>query len=366
MENIFIFKEGACKTKSYPGVGVAKVYLKHDENLGKCLLSDGFITPNMPKLQYAVNFQAREESLEILDSLNPELSQFEEAWVFEKRDGFNLLFYRYCDKVIPKTRTAPIASGKIQEVITLPEFPMEAITAMVHDGFVPVFEVWGTKLEEFNIVHGGVNVQEVQKAEGLLPLNVDLIAVMRQKPPHYPYVSAQEMLSLAQKYGLRACKFWGIKKVSVETVKKLMLAAEQRNKEAGTVVTEGFVLHCGNGLTYKMFKVKPYQVMKSDVMKVKRTIPTERIELEVGKVLLETDIRAVAKDPLEYLNEVLLYLEEDYTLTHEIKKKISLVFSKTVAKELIKKIPAISPEIAGRSGIHKMIIGALVNLQKEK
>ncbi|RLC36274.1 hypothetical protein DRH29_04865, partial [candidate division Kazan bacterium] len=340
----------------------ATVYLKHDQHFGACYLhATDQVTPNMPKLRYAINFEVREDKLEIKDSLNSELAKYKEAYVFEKRDGFNLLFYKFRDKVIPKTRTAPIALGQIQKVIQLPEFPIKQIEQMVLDGFTPYFEVWGTKLDEFEIIHGCVNILEVQKAEGLPDLNCDLIAVKQDNK----WLSPDRMFQLAKQYDLEACKCYDIVEVSVSRVIDLMQRAEQLNEKVGTIITEGYVLHAYTprfGLG--MFKVKPYNVMLHDVIRSHNTIPKDRVDLEISKLLLEYDLISVAKDPIPYLEMLYDYLEEDYKLTNKAKRRVLKQFTSRIARLLISEHNISSAEQAGRSGIHKCVIGALIQLLK--
>jgi len=340
------------KTKVYPVVGKTSVCLKRDEDMGKCYIHrTGFITPNMPKLKYALSFSVVGEDLRIT-GLNPEIRKFERAYVFEKRDGFNCLFYEYRGKIIPKTRLAPIATGVIGKVMELPEFPMGQITKLVRDGYVPIFEVWGTKLDELGILHGCVDVGRVQEKEGLPPLNVDLIAVMEADYNSYQYtfLPPEKIVDIALDYGLNPVKFHGTIRVEEDAITMLMKCCEIENEE--TTLTEGRVLHCYNG-EYGMFKVKPYDIMKKDVLASKNIIPAERIKLEIQKVLLETDPLEVARNPDEYLRQVEEYLEEDYQLTKEMKKRVRSVFVEEVASRLT------HLEEPWKHGVHRMFIGAI-------
>jgi len=356
-----LFKSSSCKTKSYPVVGMATVYMKRDENMGKCLIhNSNFVTPNMPKLHYASDFVVQEERL-ILKNINPSAKFFKKAYVFEKRDGFNCLFYLYKNRVIPKTRLSPIASGKIQEIVKLREFPMENIEEMVRDGFVPVFEIWGTKLAEYDIMHGSVDVRLVQSLEELPELNTDLVAVMKAdyEKFNYHFLSPTTMMKLAKEYNVNHIKFHGMIEISMESINDLMYEAEKRN--ATVTIREGYVLHCYDGQKYKMFKVKPLSLMQKDVLSSKRTIAKERIQLEISKVLVETDVMEIAKNPVEYLKDVVDYLSEDYKVTNRIRKKVNEVFIDEVAREFAKKYPQYKTE-PWQVGVHRMFLGKIKSL----
>ena len=349
-----------CIRKAYPIVGDTLVCMKRDENMGKCLIcSCNFITPNMPKLQYALDFEVVDENLILKDRLNPTIEKFSEAHVFEKRDGFNCLFYLFKGKVIPKTRLAPIASGKIQQVIKLPGFPMKEIERMVRDCFVPVFEVWGTKLDEFGIMHGSVDLAKVQEREGLPELNVDLIGVMKAdyESCEYEWLPPEEIIKKAEEYGLNHVKYHGTINLSVDSIKRLMDKIEDENREG--IVREGVVLHCYNR-EYKMYKVKPYTLMQKDVVTAS-TIPRKRILLEISKVLVETDVLEVARNPVEYIRMVLDYLSEDYKITNKIAKKVNRVFVEAIAEAFVQKYPEYSSE-PWKLGVHKMFIGKIKSI----
>ena len=137
------------------------------------------------------------------------------------------------------------------------------------------------------------------------------------------------------------------------------------NNKAGTIITEGYVLHAYTpqfGLG--MFKVKPYNMMLHDVIRSYNAIPEDRVDLEISKILLEYDLISIAKDPMPYLEMLYDYLEEDYKLTSKAKRKVLKQFTSRIAKLLISEHDIRSPEQAGRIGIHKCVIGALVQLLK--
>lgn len=361
-----IFTRKCCCERTYPQFGRVIVYMGHDENMGKCLFEDGFITPNMPKLQYAIGFEVRDDNLILKNELSEIAMKFFncKVYVFEKRDGFNLLFYRYKDQVIPKTRLKPIATGKTSKVIELPEFPYQNVVDMVMDDYIPVFEVWGTKLDELGILHGPVDCKTVQEKERLPDLNAEVIAIMKADYRHheYTFIPPEEMIEVASSYGLKTVPLHGVVELNPSEVVRLMEYAENLNRP--TTVIEGFVLHCSSD-GYGMFKVKPYDIMSKDVI-TSKTIPRDRILLEVTKILLETDVFEVARNPGEYLGQVYDYLKEDFQLTKDIQKKVKLVFAEAVAMELLKRDPGLTPERAGRSGIQGMFIRFISQIQKEK
>ncbi|ADC64743.1 hypothetical protein Ferp_0570 [Ferroglobus placidus DSM 10642] len=387
VEGTAIFTRKCCRTMTTK-FGRVTVYMAHDEHMGKCLFEDGFVTPNMPKLHYAIDFSVRDDTLILKDSLSPKAREFQggEAYVFEKRDGFNLLFYMYRGEVIPKTRMKPMATGKTAQVVTLPGFPREEVEELVRDGYIPIMEVWGTKIEELDIMHGPVNYRAVQEREGLPELNAEIIAIMRAESGErasnnsgnnnsggsfskdtltlassnsiycYEFLPPDVMMETAESYGLKTAPLHDVVELSPENVKELMSWAEKVNERE--VILEGFVAHCSIGTGYGMFKIKPYSIMAKDVI-TSKTIPRERIELEISKILLETDVEEIARNPGLYIEQLNDYLGEDFKLTKEMRKKARRVFAETIARELLRKNPDLTPEAAGRCGIHGMFIGFL-------
>lgn len=369
-EESSVFIPSKTKTKTYPVVGLTTVYMGRDENLGKCLIhSSNFLTPNMPKLFYAVDFAFSEsdEKIKLTGILNPEIEKFKAAYVFEKRDGFNCLFYLYKGRVIPKTRVGPIASGEIQQVINLPEFPVASVRKMLDNDLVPVFEVWGAKLDELDIVHGSVDAKAVQEEEGLPDINFDLVAVMEIGAHGYSYLSPDRIIKIADEYDLKPAKFHGIIDVNFREIKEVMDNCEEANRKRGTIITEGRVLHCYdyNSGEYQMFKVKPFSIMEKDVAASNRTISRERIKLEISKVLLETDVLEIVRNPSEYIREVLDYLSEDYKMTNKISKKVNEIFVDVVAREFSKKYPDFCEE-PWKYGASQMLIGAIKQRRDRK
>jgi len=348
------------KVKFFPFFGKVKIWMLHDENMGRCVFEDGFITPNMPKLRYAIQFSSL-GGFRVFRKLNSAMAKFRRMYVFEKRDGFNLLFYEYKGKIIPKTRMLPIASGKCMKVVKDPDFPLKRIERLVKDGYIPYFEVWGTRLEKFRIDCGDIDKRAVQEIEGLPDLNVDMIWLKkRDETPVHP----REMMKIAEEYGLNHVKFHGVYNVNADNVIKLMDTAEEKNRGVGRLVTEGYVAHCFLKGEYEMFKIKPYTIMKIDVEKAKKSVPRDVVKREIGKVLLEVDIETIAKNPPEYLRMVLDYIAEEHEVTRKIRKEVSQIFCEVVAREILKSWPNITPEMAGRRGFHRMTIGAIIKIKK--
>ena len=345
--------------KTFPVVGEAKVYMRRNENMGKCLFPDGFITPNMPKLKYAIDFRYDGETVIMLNRLSSEAQKYKEAHVFEKRDGFNCLFYKYKNKIIPKTRLAPIASGKIMQITKLSEFPMKNIEEMVKDDYIPVFEIWGSKLLEYNIQFGCVDVQRVQELEGLPELNVDLIAVMQADYQHYNYtfLPPEQIFKLARDYGLNPVKYYGTIELTYNNVTKLMDSIEEQNKDG--IVSEGRVLHCYNG-QYKMFKVKPLNIMTKDVSATSKVVSPNRVVAELQKILLETDVLEITRNPEDYIRQLIDYLSEDYKLNKRARKYILKVFIEEVAKEFVQRYSDVKDP--WKLGVHKMFLGQIMAL----
>jgi hypothetical protein len=345
--------------KSFPVVGEAKVYMRRNENMGKCLLKNGFITPNMPKLGYAVDFRYDGETVIMMNRLTSEAEKFDYAHVFEKRDGFNCLFYLYRNRVIPKTRLAPIASGKIIQIIKLSEFPMKNVEEMVKDDYIPVFEIWGTKLLEYNIQFGCVDVKKVQELEGLPELNVDLIAVMQAdyKNYNYTFLPPDQIFKLARDYNLNPVKYHGTIELTYNNVTKIMEEVEEQNKDG--IISEGRVLHCYNG-QYKMFKVKPFDIMTKDVSATSKIISPNRIVAELQKILLETDVLEITRNPDCYIKQLIDYLSEDYKLNKKSKKFIMKIFVQEIAREFVQRYKDVKEP--WKLGVHKMFLGQIMAL----
>ena len=337
--------------------GKVKIWMCRDERLGQCVFEDGFVTPNMPKLHYAIKFQGGSGFM-IHKDLNEEIKKFNVMYVFEKRDGFNLLFYKYKNKIIPKTRMLPRAGGKTSLVVKDKDFPLETIKKVVNDGYVPYFEVWGTKVEnKYRIPAGDVNKTLAQKINGLPSLNVELIWVWDFE--NKQFLHPIKIVELAEQYGLAHAPYFGKHKVSVITILDLMDKAEQQNLKYNDIVIEGFVAHCFLKGEYKMFKIKPPTVMKKHVTQVRKLIPLEAIKREIGKIIVEVDVEELAKEPIKHLKTIFEYLREDFMVSKKDRKNVMYVFTNEIAKEIVKQNLVSSLEDAGRKGYHKMVIGAL-------
>jgi hypothetical protein len=355
-----LFTKENSKTKVFPVVGLTSVYMKHDTNFGKCLIHNGnFVTPNMPKIGYALCFSVNDKDVIVRNEMNPQIIRagFKQAWAFEKRDGFNCLFYEYHNNLIPKTRGGPIATGEISKLIDEPAFPLDNIFKMVVDGYVPVFEVWGSLLDERNILHGRVNVREVERRENLPPLNVDLIGAMsaNSRQGVYEWIDPEQITTLAWKYGLTTPPFCGIVSLDPKSIFQLMRNADALNQKANSIVTEGYVLHVKNESGSGMFKVKPIPIMAHDVT-VDAQIPPERVRAEISKLLVETPSLDVSKSPASYFAEVLAYLKEDYRVTRRSERGIKQIFIEEIANKLAN-LPDLTKPWA--LGVHPMFLGQL-------
>jgi len=351
------------RKKRFNKFGLVKIWMYHDKDMGKCVFEDGFITPNMPKLQYAIRFSTLNE-FRIINKLNKSMLPYKTMHVFEKRDGFNLLFYMYKDEVIPKTRMLPIAGGKIQQVLRDDDFPLTNIERILRDGYIPYFEAWGTRIiQKYKIGCGNVNKAMAQKIEDLPDLNVDMIYIYDGE--HDKHIHPKEMMKIAKTYDLNHVKFIESCKITVDNVLRLMDKAEALNNEYGCIVTEGYVAHCYLKESYDMFKIKPKSVMMADILKTKKLVPLDIVKKELGKVFLEVDLEELAKNPVDYLNMVFDYIRESYSLSKRDRKNIMYLFSGEISQELLRKYPDITLESAGRKGYHKMIIGALYHYLKK-
>jgi len=361
-----LFNGKNCKTKNFPVVGQTTVYMKHDENFGKCLIHESnFVTPNMPKISYALRFSVSDSELIVHNELCQEiiLNDFREAHVFEKRDGFNCLFYEYQNNLIPKTRGAPIATGEILELINEQAFPRDRILKIVLDGYVPVFEVWGSILDEHHILHGRVNVKVVEQRENKPSLNVELIGAMQAyyEKNIYTWVSFDRLQNIAKQYDLTTAPFYGMIKLSPEQIFKLMNHADALNHAAGTTIIEGYVLHAHRDQEHGMFKVKPINIMTNDVI-ANSQIPPERVKAEISKLLVETTPLEIARNPFEFFEEAMNYLKEDYRLTNRLERKAKQIFIEEIANVLASQPLTDEP---WRLGIHPMFLGQLRRVQKK-
>jgi len=220
-----------------------------------------------------------------------------------------------------------------------------------------VFEVWGSLLDEHNILHGRVNVRAVERRENRPPLNVDLIAVMSADYEQgiYKWIDAQRITKLARTYGLTTAPFYGVVSLDPESIFRLMRNADSLNQAANSIVIEGYVLHVKNEFGSGMFKVKPISIMAHDVT-VDSQIPPERVRAEISKLLVETPPLEVSKNPTDYFAEVLAYLREDYRVTRRSEREIKQIFVEEIANKLAK-CPGLTKPWA--LGVHPMFLSQL-------
>jgi len=219
--NVFIYRGDfgryIYKLKNFRG-SEAIVYMMHDEHLGTVFIKDkNFITPNMPKLPYAVNFKIDGVSVKV-NGLYHKLIPFKDktGYYFIKRDGFNLLFYEFNNELIMKTRLLPEASENTRKLVNNHlKNELEKIRELVKDGFIPIFEVWGETLKEYDILNGGSKVKIVKEIEGIDTDPVmDLIALRYNDGCDYPFVDPKNMLKISKQYGLRTPPYFK-KKVTI-------------------------------------------------------------------------------------------------------------------------------------------------------
>lgn len=307
------------------GLGKVHTVLSHNENLGVCYLENyDYITPNMPKLPYAFEFKFDGMNI-ILTKLNKYLEKrFSGATgiVFEKRDGFNLLFYPHpkTGEPIPKTRLKSVASIKIQRFIEneISDI-LEPVKNMLDDGYIPIFEVWGRKLNDYDIIYGGTDVSKVMELEGISKDPVaELLAVRKNDGCYYPFVNLEEFLRIADEYGLKTPKIVEEVEINDDAFDKLKAMAEdfdETNKKYGRPVFEGGVLHISKDGRYGMFKVKAIEVMKKDVLiasGVNSEVIMNRIQIEISKLLNDFNIDQMLFDEWPIVKSQLReYLEED-------------------------------------------------------
>ena len=148
-------------------------------------------------------------------------------------------------------------------------------------------------------------------------------------------------------------------KKSLRIWKRLMKEAEEYNEKYKAIVREGYVLHCYDDSTgeYAMFKVKPYDIMKHDVLQT-YGIPKDRIELEISKLLLESTAYELAKDFPDSFETLLGFLEEDYKITNKEKKKALDVFVGKIAKQLKEEIGCRDPKELVQEGVNPVFMKA--------
>ena len=317
--------EAVFRKKTYNGHNLL-VYTGHNEMLGVVYSPEhDYVSPNMPKIKYAYTFTIKGTDA-FINGLSPEAQQFtgQEGYYFVKRDGFNVLFYKppYADRIIPKTRLLPIASEKTAKVVQLlgDDF-LNNVREMVKDGFIPIFEVWGETLKEYEITNGGSKVGIVKEIEGIDEDPIaELIAVrvntpkFKEKDYTYNFVPPDELIKLAEDYGLKTPPY--VKDtVSFKVVKGLIDRVNRVNNEYETIVYEGYVLHVGDWNNYRMFKIKPELVLIKDVA-LKNIENAEelinKVEYEVSKILLDYDVTSIiVRDFDEALDELRKYLSED-------------------------------------------------------
>ena len=339
------------KIKKYPFLGNVKIWVKHDPQLGRCWFEmDGreVTTPNMPKLRYAIY-----ESQFLRGNIIPKEQLIgKEFYIFEKIDGFNLLFWAmdYNGRVLifPKTRMLPYAHGTIIKVISDPLFPLARIKQMMLEQNVyPVFEVWGRLLEELGIIHGAVEYTE--DVPYIEPILIGAI-----NPETLEFLHPQITLNLAEKYGFKT-SFIRKQKLEYADFEALMNTVQEYNQWINHTLTEGMVLHGVINGEVQMYKLKPHSVMQRDMAK---GVTQERILLELSKYLLEQDPKDAARELDETFNAIIKYIQEDTQVTATQIKLIRTVVATRLAEYFDPQ--EWTPEKMGRAGVHGMVIGYFI------
>ncbi|MFW6008382.1 MAG: hypothetical protein ACOCP8_03860 [archaeon] len=359
----------------YDEFGKVGIYMPHDKWMGTCIFKkDGFITPNMPKLFYSIKFDSdlKEENLIIKDKLSFNPDKYTDYHLFEKLDGFNVLFYKYDDEYIPKTRKTPKAEGEINNIFNHKIFEdnyKHKIYNMVDDEYIPILEVYGKILNDNDIYSGPVDYDLLEKEKNIDYLNISLIGVMKAdyKNYNYNFLPVSKFLELAEKYDLPTPEYYGkLDKIAPNKVKELINEIEEKNKKYDDIITEGYVLHCHNKnknkINYQMFKIKSYPIMKQTVIH-NYVVSKDKILKELSKILLETSIIKIGKNPKEYLKELKKYLQEDKNLTNKDEKKIKEIFREKISKKIIQEIGEKTGEELGRMGISEFLINKIIKKQ---
>lgn len=369
-----MFEESdAVKYRKYEDFGKVGIYLRHDEAMGACLIcKDDFITPNMPKLIYALDMKTdlMKEKMTIKDNLNIDRSKYNNYHVFEKADGFNVLFYKYNDECVPKTRLTPKAKGDIRKVLNNEEFERkysDKIEEIVDNGFIPVIEVYGKILEDNNIFHGSVNYEKLGDIRGIDYVNAKLIAVMKADYENFNYnfLPVNKLIEVSEEYELPLPKYYGQVEPSVNKIRELMKQIEEKNSKYNDVINEGYVLHCQNKNNYDMFKVKSEPIMRKDVI-VNRIVSKERVLKELSKILLETNVKKIVQNKKEYLNELKEYIEEERELKNKDEKKITNIFRDKVSEKFYEEIGKKSPKELGKMGVDGFFINKIKEIQSKR
>lgn len=342
--------------------GLARVYVKHDGLFGTCLLPDGTLTPNMPKLEYFFNISP-DQTREIV-RISPSLREVTYSYVFYKLDGFNLIAYPYKGEVIYKTRTLPEAAGNVKRVLEDPWFPHDAIKELVKDDYIPVLEVWGPKLEKYDILFGGTDVEAFADAFGYDDLNVTLVAMRFPHPEEfYPYYNPALMIKTAGEYGIDPAPLLWKGKLEFVDALRIMRDMEEENLDRDKPIFEGAVVHSlGNFKAiikvedYRIYKIKPFSILLKDVI-FTRIPPVSRIKLELSKVLLEKNLVEASSMLDETIEEVIEYLAEDYKVTKDLKDAVFRVVRDHLARALGEELIYPHPKILAVLGVDKRVIG---------
>ncbi len=366
------------------------VYMRHDEYMGTVYDTiTGYISPNMPKLQYAYNFDISGMNV-FLKGISHYIGKFDgkTGYYFIKRDGFNVLFYKppYSNTIIPKTRLLPEASTLVKNIIynNIDSDVIKNIEEMVNDGYIPIFEVWGETLDKYNLVYGGSDVKTVKEIEGIdVDPVIELIALRINDGCDYPFIPPGEMIKIAKEYGLKTPPY----EIAPVTFKKIREYYNKLNKiyeDYGRIVYEGIVVHVYDPeIGYGMLKLKPQFVLLKDVI-LKNIENAEeylnKVNYEVSKILLDYDIRYIIYEGYqEVINQIKEYLSEDvkppvlYKLLDLAEYELHTRITKMVVEEypeICKEIPIKFKELKQKgykmSKYQKTLINRIMGKCREK
>jgi len=372
-----LFKDSSVDSY-HPLLGHIKIYKKRDENLGRALLTDyNIVTPNMPKIPYFTRFKSKYEDfdVEIIPELHPDLKKLygRKAYITMKYDGTNILFYRVGDKVIPKTRLNAIASRKVLNALSDNRFPWDVINSLVMDDFVPVIELWGTDVvEKYNLLNGGTNLKKFQDLFKYNSYNATVLMVFKADYDNCNYEllppkKAERVINGYSDGSIDFAYVLDTVRVTYKNLYTFMKFFEDVNRHFGSNVFEGAVAHVASRkYGYKMFKIKPFNIMKKDVMVNMFVIPVERIQLEMEKIFDSFDIIIIAQKPEKYFNMLIEELESDYRNEdpdfHFVKRQLKYLwraFTKRITNELIHTFPNITIDFMVKHRFDGRIIGEI-------
>ncbi|RLG87281.1 MAG: hypothetical protein DRO39_00930 [Thermoprotei archaeon] len=370
----------------------ADVYMRHNKYMGKAIIRgnervETQVTPNMPKLRYCID----PNTLKLM----PELAEFTgRVYIDVKRDGFNLLFYPVHGRdggyvVLPKTRLRVYPSGKIIRALRrMPEDLRRKVEELVGRGYVPVFEAWGSELDEMGIRSGITDKRATEDIEDLPHgVHFEMTHLLRRSGglrewDNYEPVSPEVRDEVAREHGIDLVPRYAVIEVEKGKIKRvvessglhgvklpeerdlreflLKLMSEFDRVNEKCIVTEGSVLHFGEN----MCKLKAWKVMKEDIGRRTGIPPIRKISSEYEKMALETSPFDMAKDLDEAYSKLMEYIEEDFQLSKKGKRFVRRVLVDKLATDIIRDtyggedVGEFMKEMAN-SGVSRSVIGCM-------